>query len=70
MPDSWDPNLYRQRAEAWRQRAALLEDEDQQDTCLDIADGYDRLAGLIEAETQRFLTSQDNPESPRPGPEA
>jgi hypothetical protein len=70
MPDSWDPNIYRQRAEAWRQRAALLEDEDQQDTCLDIADGHDRLAGLIEAEAQGFRTPQGNLESPLPGPEA
>ena len=50
MPENWDPIVYRQRAEAWRQRAALLpEDDPQATTCLEIADGYGKLADLIEA---------------------
>jgi hypothetical protein len=53
MPESWDPKIYRERAEAWRQRAALLpEDDPQAMTCLEIAEGYARLAQLIEADRE------------------
>ena len=55
MPESWDPIVYRERAEAWRQRAALLPQDDPQTAiCLEIADGYARLAQLIEAERERL----------------
>jgi hypothetical protein len=47
MPDKWDPDVYRQRAEAWRQRASELEGEEKA-ASLSIADGYKRLAALIE----------------------
>jgi hypothetical protein len=70
MPDSWNATVYRQRAEAWRQRAALVEDEAQRNTCLGLAEGYGRLAGLIEAEARQLQRSQDNSEGPRPGPKA
>ena len=80
MPDNWDPTVYRQRAGAWRQRAMLLEDDDQQDAYLLIAEGHERLAGLIEVEVhQRLLGLPDDSgtparskavTSPRPGPEA
>jgi hypothetical protein len=48
MSDQWDPDLYRQRAEEWRQRAAELPVG--RARCEEIADGYSRLADLIEAE--------------------
>ena len=55
MPESWDPKIYRERAEAWRQRAALLsEDNLQTKTCLELAEGYERLAQLIEADQERL----------------
>ena len=50
MPDSWDPKIYRQRAAAWREKAASLPEEHRErQICLDIAEGYDELARLIEA---------------------
>ena len=55
MPESWDPKIYRERAEAWRQRAALLPEDDlQAKTCLEIAEGYARLAQLIETDRERL----------------
>jgi hypothetical protein len=47
MPDQWDANVYRERAAAWRERAAEL-DGDEKAACISIADGYEKLAGLIE----------------------
>ena len=50
MPESWDPEIYRQRAAAWRQKAASLPEEHEEwQTCLDIAESYERLARLIES---------------------
>jgi hypothetical protein len=49
MPDSWDPEIYRQRAEQWRKKADLLGEGREQRECQTIADGYARLADLIEA---------------------
>jgi hypothetical protein len=49
LPDQWDANVYRQRAEAWRRRAAQLQDGDnQKSTCLALAEDYKKLANLIE----------------------
>ena len=53
MPDQWDARVYRQRAEAWRQKAAVAPNGDQQASCTAIADGYDKLAGLLEIEEKR-----------------
>lgn len=50
MSDQWDPDLYRQRAEEWRQRAAELPVSRARQTCEEIAHGYSRLADLIEAQ--------------------
>jgi len=62
MPESWDPAVYRQRVEAWRERAALLPEGDPQGaTCLEIAEGYEKLANLIEAR-QRLVEGGDPPE--------
>jgi hypothetical protein len=62
MPESWDPAVYRQRVEAWREKAALLPEGDPQGaTCLEIAEGYEKLADLIEAQ-QRLVQCGDPPE--------
>jgi hypothetical protein len=45
-----DPNVYRERAAVWRQRALLCDDENQQNACIVLADGYDRLADLLDAQ--------------------
>jgi hypothetical protein len=42
--------LYRQRAEAWRQKTALLpEDHEEAALCLEIAEGYAKLASALAA---------------------
>jgi hypothetical protein len=52
VPDSWDPEVYRQRAEAWRQKAVLLPEGHEEATlCLEIAGGYAKLARVLEAKS-------------------
>ena len=49
MPEIWDASVYRQRAEAWRKRAAELStNAAQAAVCLSIAADYDHLADLID----------------------
>jgi hypothetical protein len=49
VPEIWDPARYRERAKAWRDKAATLPDDDpQRAVCVEIAEGYERLATLIE----------------------
>jgi hypothetical protein len=50
MPDSWDSEQYKERAKAWRDRAASLPDgSPERDACVLLAEGYERLAAIIEA---------------------
>ena len=50
MPDSWDSEQYHERAKAWRDRAASLpEGSPERDACVMLAEGYEKLAALIEA---------------------
>jgi len=57
MPDSWDPETYRQRATAWRQKAASLPEEHAEwQACLDIAESYEKLARLIERADDKPIT--------------
>ena len=58
MPETWDPTIYRERAAAWRNKAAALsEDHDEQAVCVVIAEGYETLAALIEERKgQRLMT--------------
>jgi hypothetical protein len=50
MPDSWDSEQYKERAKAWRDRAASLPDgSPERDACVMLAQGYEKLAALIEA---------------------
>jgi hypothetical protein len=49
MPDAWNAAIYRERAAAWRDKAATLpEDSRERDVCQEIAHAYDELADLIE----------------------
>jgi hypothetical protein len=50
MPESWDANKYRNRATAWLQRAESLPEGREREACLTLAEGYVRLAELIEAQ--------------------
>jgi hypothetical protein len=52
VPDSWNAEIYRQRAAAWRQKAVLLPEGHEEATlCLEIAGGYARLARALEAKS-------------------
>jgi hypothetical protein len=50
LPEHWDdPSYYRDRAKAWRDKAAALpEDHPERAVCVELADGYERLATLLE----------------------
>ena len=49
MPDSWDPVIYRERAKTWREKAAALPEDDQNRApCVEIAEGYEKLATQLE----------------------
>ena len=40
---------YKERAKAWRDRAASLPRRPERDACVALAEGYEKLAALIEA---------------------
>lgn len=46
--DEWNPALFRAQAQYWREQAAKLVPGDEQAVCLAIAEGYGRLASLVE----------------------
>ena len=49
MPDTWDPVVYYERAKAWRDKAAALRENDPgRAYCLELAEGYERLATHLE----------------------
>ena len=49
MPENWDPAHYRERAKAWRDKATTLpEDHPERLVCVELAEGYDKLATLLE----------------------
>jgi hypothetical protein len=50
MPDSWDPVVYRKRAEQWRRAAEALKPGPTRDAYLELAVGYEKLAELVEKE--------------------
>lgn len=54
MPDSWDPERYRERAKVWRDRAAGIPEGPQRDAYVAIAEGYEKLAEIIEAQRPRL----------------
>jgi hypothetical protein len=50
MPESWDAGEYLNRATAWLQKAETLPAGRERDACLTLADGYTKLAELLEAQ--------------------
>jgi hypothetical protein len=55
MPDSWDSEQYKERAKAWRDRAASLpEGCPEQDACVMLAEGY---------ESSRHSSRPDDPDA-------
>ena len=57
MPETWDPVVYRERAKAWREKAAALPEGDpKRMACLALADGYENLATQLE---QRVKSNGD-----------
>ena len=49
MPEHWDADVYRRRAAGWQTRAESLPEGPEKDTCVELAEGYARLAHLIAA---------------------
>jgi hypothetical protein len=58
MPDSWDAGKYRQRAEEWQKKAESLDEGKERTACLTIADGYARLAELIENRSRQYRSTR------------
>lgn len=50
MPDGWDPARYRERAKQWRDRAASVPEGPEREAYVAIAEGYEKLAEIIEAQ--------------------
>jgi hypothetical protein len=57
-----DPTYYRERAKAWREKAIVLpEDHAERAVCVEIAEGYDKLATLIEQREAGRLLQPEHP---------
>jgi len=57
MPDTWDPVTYLERAKAWREKAATLpQTNPNRAPCVEIAEGYERLAAQLEQRCERHLS--------------
>jgi hypothetical protein len=54
MPGTWDPVLYRDRARRWREEAESLPAGKDRDACMALAEGYTKLAALIEGRVDRL----------------
>ena len=52
LPEIWETTLerYKERAKEWRDKAASLPDGDRRDSCVSIAEGYEKLIELVEAQ--------------------
>jgi hypothetical protein len=50
MPNDWNPEIYRSRAKQWQDKASALQPGDEQRACVALAEGYARLAELIDKE--------------------
>jgi hypothetical protein len=48
MPDSWNAETYRNRAQMWREKADALPEGRERNACLTLAEGYAHLAALID----------------------
>ena len=58
MPDSWDAEKYRQRAEEWQKKAESLGEGKERTACLTIAEGYARLAETIENRSRQYSSTR------------
>jgi hypothetical protein len=62
MPDNWDPQIYRERAQRWRNAARAIPPGDTRDACVALEEGYNNLAKLIEIDVaSRSLVSAEPP---------
>ena len=54
VPENWGPAYCRARALEWRERAVVLpEDHPERSVCLELAEGYDKMATLLEQREPR-----------------
>jgi hypothetical protein len=59
MPENWNPAYYRERAKAWRDKAAALpEDHAERAVCIELAEGYEKLAALLDEPRESGATSR------------
>jgi hypothetical protein len=63
MPDSWDAGEYRNRATAWLQKAESLPKGHEREACFALAEGYVRLAELLEAPVTSIVGGSSLPSS-------
>jgi hypothetical protein len=54
MPNNWNPETYRRRARQWQDKAVALPSGDERQACEVLAQGYVRLAQLIEQAQQSY----------------
>jgi hypothetical protein len=59
MPNSWNPQTYRERAGQWRSKAGSHPPGDERDACMVLADGYANLADLIDIEYEGRRPQRD-----------
>ena len=52
MPNDWNPETYRRRAKQWHDKAVTVPFGDERKACEVLAQGYIRLAQLIEQAQQ------------------
>lgn len=50
MPGRWGPEVYRARAKQWRDGAVSMPDGEKRKAYMSLAEGYERLADLLEVE--------------------
>jgi hypothetical protein len=63
MPEHQDPEAYRLQARLWQRKAGNLSNGEERDVYLVIADGYARLAQLLEQKASAETRTAFNPAS-------
>jgi hypothetical protein len=67
MPDSWDPQVYRERAQRWREAAEKLPPGETRNAQIALAEGYENLARLIELDrVDMAACNRSGPAQPPP----
>ena len=62
IPEKWDAAEYRERAKAWREKAAALpETNPSRMACLTLAEGYENLAALLDQRCKPQQRSSHKP---------